>query len=379
MDVLQQGVKAIGDFLGPEKSRSLREKAFGVGESQYTNPAPTAQEGPSMSPVAESVNWGNTEPSTTSTTIPTPEIPIAQEEANMGLEWDVEGYTWKDGDSYFSEDPEEAVDPEEEDDGQEGALEADTGALPEGVGLTPQAAKKAYHEEIKGYENPRELGLKGSTFKPIRSMEGRGSDKENSEYEIGYGIKIKESWLTDNRKAWPKINGVPVDVRKGISKRQAEDWSLQYQEQAYASAKGIVGSPWKDMTEREKIYWSDLVYNLGEAGTKKNSKALKLMNKGLPVEAAIATLDSIHVNGKPNLGIFKRRVKMYNELADSLPGVPRIEEYSFSKGIKVKFSSSFFSDKVSKGLAKAVHTSKGWMPIASNLNHKGSAIVEELE
>jgi hypothetical protein len=224
-------------------------------------------------------------------------------------------------------------------------------------------AVQQYHEELKLWENVNNSGYRNGRFLPFKSVEGTGSDETNSEYEIGYGIKIKQSWLSDNRKDWPMINGVPTDIREGISKKQAEVWCYELQNQAYETAKkNIPTASWDKLSEVEKTFWTDLAYNAGEAGIKGNVKAKESLAAGHSVEGMVKCLDYINANGKPYRGLLNRRVSMYNAAALDAPGSPVIKEYEIKEDgtVHLKFSSSFNTSKISPGFAKQLNKDKGF-------------------
>lgn len=219
-----------------------------------------------------------------------------------------------------------------------------------GSGMVSKAgAVQRYHKELMSWENPNESGLQGDKFMPFKSIEGRGSDPDNSEYEIGYGIKIRQSWISDNRKDWPVINGVHTDIRDGISRELAEQWCYEMQNQAYSSAKEQINtSSWDKMVEPERTFWTDLVYNGGPKSIDANTKAKAAMDKGYSVEAMLKCLNYINASGKPMRGLLNRRISRYNSAALDMPGVPTIESYTVKgEEVELKFASSFSSPKVS--------------------------------
>jgi len=233
--------------------------------------------------------------------------------------------------------------------------------------LSKAGARYQYNDKLREWENPNGSGYeeyKGKKkFMPFESIEGTGSDPGNSKYEIGYGVKIKQSWISDNRENWPKINGIPTDIREGISKEKAQEWCLELQDKAYNQAKRSASSAWTNLSEAEKTLWTDLTYNGGAKAIDKNPKAKEALTKGYSVEAALKTLDYIHAGSKGKArslrGLLNRRLSMYNNVALDLPGVPVIDSYSIEEGnVKVNFSSQFNTDKVSSSYLKKLNQNK---------------------
>jgi len=246
--------------------------------------------------------------------------------------------------------------------------EAITGISEETIGAlhTSQEARRIHTEDVKFMENPDERGLvKGPTealFMPIKSSEGQGPDKMMSDMEIGYGVKIPKSWLSDNKSKWPKIDGVEVDVRKGFTKDQATSIMQTILDESYDVASKKLDK-WDDMTEREKSYWADLTYNGGNKAIDKNPKAKAAANDGRTVEAMIKSLDFIGAGGKKSRGLLNRRVTMYNQAALEVPGAPIIEQYEFGETIRVKFSSRIMTRKVGQKFAKKINDEGGWFTV----------------
>jgi GH24 family phage-related lysozyme (muramidase) len=232
---------------------------------------------------------------------------------------------------------------------------------------TEEQARSAHLENIKTLENQFNEGLvkeeMSEKFMPFDSDEGTGPDSGMSKQEIGYGIKIPKSWLTKDKRSWPSIDGVKVDISKGITKEQAESLSKKALGKAYDSAKTKL-TKWSDMTEKEKSYWADLTYNGGARAINKNPKARAVANAGHTAEAMVLSLDYIKSAGKVSRGLLNRRLSMYNQAALEITGAPIIEEYVFGKDIKVKFSSNFMTDKVSKAFSKKIKKNKLWFVVA---------------
>lgn len=243
-----------------------------------------------------------------------------------------------------------------------------------GVKVTQQTARKEHTKDIMKMENGAEVGLIKTTteekFMPIDSIEGTGPDASMSTQEIGYGIKIPKSWLGKDKSKWPKVQGVTLDIKKGITKEQAEAMMSSELEKSYKAAEPKL-SKWRDMTEKEKVFWADLTYNGGAKAINKNPKAKAAANLGNTVEGMILALDFIKAGGKASRGLLNRRISMYNQAALEITGAPVIEEYEFGKDIKIKFSSHFMTDKVSKKLAKKVKANEGWLTISKGGDREG--------
>ena len=259
--------------------------------------------------------------------------------------------------------------------GYQGVLDDDLG-----VTSTETQAKTQHLEDIKVMENRDKEGLvevegvQGGKFMPIESKEGTGPDAKMSEYEIGYGIKIPKTWLSKDERSWPKIDGVKVDISKGISQDQANSLAEKSLGKAYKAASPKL-SDWAKMTEKEKSFWADLTYNGGAKAINKNPKAKAAANKGYTVEGMVRALDYIKSAGKANRGLLNRRISMYNQAALEVTGAPIIESYEFGKDIRVKFSNDFMTDKMSKPYAKKINGNDGWLRLASG---SGETITREV-
>lgn len=240
------------------------------------------------------------------------------------------------------------------------------------VKATKHSAAASLIDSIKKIENPNEKGLTRTAdgrelFMPFNSIEGRGPDKANSIMEIGYGTKVLEAWLTDDKSKWPVIDGVPVDVRKGITKNQAEAFIQQSLDSAFQASKAKVAG-FEEATEMQKKYWVDLAYNGGNNVFEKNPTAMKTLKAGYSLEGIIRTFDYIKSAGKVTRGLLNRRLSGYNEAALEHSGAPVVTEYIFGPEIKVKFGTKFLTDKVSKDFAKKVNDNGGWLTISKGGN-----------
>lgn len=240
------------------------------------------------------------------------------------------------------------------------------------VKSTKHSAAASLIESIKKIENPNEKGLVRTAdgtelFMPFNSMEGRGPDKANSIMEVGYGTKILESWLSDDKSKWPVLDGVPVDVRKGITRDQAEAFTQKSLDGAFRASKAKVAG-FDEATEMQKKYWVDLAYNGGENVFENNPSAMKTLKAGYGLEGIIKTFDYIKAGGKVTRGLLNRRLSGYNEAALEHSGAPVVTEYIFGPEIKVKFGTKFLTDKVSKAFAQKVNAAGGWLTVSRGGN-----------
>lgn len=242
-------------------------------------------------------------------------------------------------------------------------------------------ARADHFKEVLQMENAQNKGLvktsTGSKWMPIESGEGRGPDKSMSIYEIGHGIKIPESWMSDNKAHWPEVDGVKVNIKEGLTRDQEESMMRKLLDKSYEDAKKNIRN-WDDLTENEKVFWGDFAYNAGGAALNKNPKAKAALKRGDTAEAMVHALDYIGSGGKPSRGLLKRRITMYNKAASEMNGVPLIEAYEFGKKIRVKFAHGFMTDKVSKKLADSVAESP-WRTFSSwTGKHTGRDYAETL-
>lgn len=353
------GIKDVGNFIRTSADTADAKKAADITDKVF-NPATKGL--PTSAPM-NSIAEDNTPDAT-----------------DQGTKFITEDEVVKTGDAFFEaekikpsfdlnpefdeEDEEDDIDLEAQERRRQlaGERELERRAKGDETSIIPKSvAVKQYHETLKSWENPNKDGYRNGMFLPFKSVEGTGSDDTNSEYEIGYGIKIKKDWLSEDRKKWPVINGVPTDIRGGITQHQAEVWCYEKQNQAYDTAKkNIPAASWDKLSEVEKSFWTDLAYNAGEAGIKGNVKAKESMAAGYSVEAMIKCLDYINANGKPYRGLLNRRISMYNSAALDAPGSPVIKEYEVKEDgtVDLKFSSSFNTSKVSSGFAKKLNQGK---------------------
>lgn len=223
---------------------------------------------------------------------------------------------------------------------------------------------------IKSKENPKEMGLEqteaGERFTVF--------DVPNSaigEKNIGWGIMVQPGWLTTNPAKWPVLNGEPLDIREGITRKQAEGLLNQELDQAKVSAEKKVPS-WNKMLPVEQRFWTDLRYNGGPKVFSKSPKAMAAAKEGYTAEAMIKSLDFIKSGNKSVKGLFLRRIEAYNQAAQELPGVPKIEKITWGKQAKVKFAHQIKSTKVSKSFTNRVNkTGNGWFTISTTSGVKG--------
>jgi len=245
-----------------------------------------------------------------------------------------------------------------------------------------QQAVTSHYNQLKSMENPEERGLvKGKTgdrFMPFESAEGRGPDKSMSKFEIGYGIKVPEKWFSKDKKNWPVVDGVPLDISKGATREQADSMLRSAQENSRKSAKKRL-TKWDDMTEGERVFWTDLTYNGGAGAIDKNPKAKALANKGFTTEAMIAALDFIRSAGELSRGLLNRRVSLYNQAAVEVNGAPIIEEYKFSQGsVDVKFAHKFMTNTVSPAF-EVKNGKGGWLNIITKDAGEPKAVTKKMD
>jgi len=254
-----------------------------------------------------------------------------------------------------------------------GMLDTESTAVP----VTQNKARNMHLDEVKNLENPNNVGMtkvKGQElFMPFKSIEGRGKDKSMSEFEIGYGIKIPSKWISPNRNDWPTIQGVPVDLWNGITVDQASQMSKDILDKSYVEAESRVGKEWKALTERERSFWADLVYNGGAGAVPANPNAMKAMKKGHTAEAMIKAGDYIKAGGKAYRGLLNRRLSMYNQAALTITGAPVVESYEVKKGETViKFAYGFNTKKVSDAFAKKVNGNKNQHSFKVDIDKTGT-------
>lgn len=218
----------------------------------------------------------------------------------------------------------------------------------------------------------RRMGPNGRPlFFPFESVEGTGPDaKVFSNMEVGYGNKVMKDWLEDDKSKWPVVDGVPVNVREGLTDRQAR--SLMEKSLASAgraASKRVPG--YEEMTAWEKQYWNDLTYNSGHDVSRKNPKAIKAAKAGYSAESLIRTFDFISAGGNKMRGLLNRRLNMFNLASSETSGLPAVEEYSWGpEGIKVKFAAPITTDKVSKRFRDRINNNDGWYTVAKGSGDK---------
>jgi GH24 family phage-related lysozyme (muramidase) len=236
------------------------------------------------------------------------------------------------------------------------------------LGLTQNRgqAMKEYIDRIKKLENPEKKGFiteggvgKFMMFKSIDEAKVPGL----SEYEIGYGIKVKDDWLKPDKTKWTKINGVYVDVTKGLTVEQVDTLLENRAGKDRAVASSLLNK-WGDMTEQEKSAWTDLTYNGGSKAIRINKNARAAANKGYTLEGLVKLFDYIRAGKNRYRGLLKRRINVYNKAALSVTGAPIVEEYKWgAEEVMVKFSSSLRSEKFSKAFSDKINKKDGWYTV----------------
>jgi hypothetical protein len=235
-----------------------------------------------------------------------------------------------------------------------------------GVTSTRGQAMSSYIDSIKKHEIPTKKGYvsqggvnKFMMYKSIEEAKVPGL----SEYEIGYGIKVKDDWLSDDRNKWPLIDGVRVNVREGLTVPQV-DSLLEMRAEKDRDVASALLSKWSTMTEEEKIGWQDLTYNGGSKAIKINKNARAAANKGYTMEGLVRVFDYIRAGDRRYRGLLKRRLNVYNKAALSVTGAPVVEEYKWSKdSVMVKFSSELRSEKFSKEFRDKINKNGGWYKV----------------
>lgn len=237
-------------------------------------------------------------------------------------------------------------------------------------------AEDEYIRLLQDMENPqgkgRKIGADGKPrYFPFKSLEGKGPDgKTFSGMEIGFGNKIPQSWLSDDQSKWPVVEGVPVNVKDGLTERQAKALMQASLESSRSSASSKVPG-FDKMTAWEQQYWTDMTYNGGQGVTGKNPKAIKAAKDGYSAESMIRTFDFISAGGNKTRGLLNRRLNMFNLASSEISGLPAVEEYSWGpEGIRVKFASDITTDKVSKRFRDRINKAGGWYTVTKGTGDK---------
>lgn len=223
-----------------------------------------------------------------------------------------------------------------------------------------------YMDQIKKEENPEMKGLTTiNGEKRFMMIKSPAEKKEvgQSEYEIGYGIKIMDDWLSDDPNKWMRINNVPVNVKEGLTMDQVDIYLKDRITRDRAFTKAELNG-WKDMTEEEKVAWQDLTYNGGIGLLKSDSQAKSAANKGYTMEGLAKLTHFTRAGSNRYRGLLKRRINNYNHAALSVAGAPVIEKYEYGpKGMRIKFSSKLIGDKFSPSFKKKVNDNDGWYDV----------------
>lgn len=268
------------------------------------------------------------------------------------------------------------VDADEEAQSHENAVDRAMRAVTEGWGGVTRNKSQAngmYMDIIKKHENPGNKGLTNvngvPTFMMFKSQYEK-KEEGQSEFEIGYGIKVQNAWLSDSPDKWMKINDIPVDVRKGLTMQQTEDFLKSRMRQDRKDAKANLPT-WGNMTEEEKMGWQDLTYNGGSGLLQADSQAKAAATAGYTMEGLAKLSHFTRAGTARYRGLLSRRLNMYNHAALSVSGAPVIEEYTWGpNGIRIKFSSDLISDKFSPSFKKKVSASGGWYDVPGQVKDK---------
>jgi len=347
MGILQEGVNAVANLFGDSDDSTLRERLLDPNniEQKPTEPVVSFRE---PAPEESPDTYEGLE-----------EYELASFAGDTG---DFDPWEGED----FNLEPEgnkqEIVETKLYDDAEQG-FNDDSLGLP----MTKHGARKDYFNDVKIAENGSEKGLTKTPtderFMPFDSIEGTGPDASMSKQEIGYGVKIPKKWFSDDKNKWPMVEGVRIDIKKGITRDQATAMTENIIDDSFKQASSKF-TKWEDMSEMEKVFWADLTYNGGAKAINKNPKARAAANAGRTVEGMVLALDFIKANDKPMRGLLNRRLSRYNQAALEITGTPVVEEYVFGKEIKIKFSSDFMTDKISEKLAKKIKANDGWLTVS---------------
>ena len=228
---------------------------------------------------------------------------------------------------------------------------------------TKGQAMSMYLDVLKKQENASREGLTSiggeKRFMMIQSLPEK-REKGQSEYEIGYGIKVMDDWLGDDPNKWLKVHGVPVDVREGLTPDQVDTVMMDRLMKDHATTSTQLKN-WDKMTEEERIGWQDLIYNGGIGLLKSASQAKTAADNGYTLEGLAKLSHFSRAGGVHHRGLLNRRLNMYNKAALSVSGAPVIEKYVWGdSGIQIKFSSKLVSDKFSPKFKKDVNDNGGW-------------------
>jgi hypothetical protein len=343
MSFLESAIKSIGSFLGEGGSPDEVRKGILGGLPTETAPA-TVENPPLRQPIIES---------DLITDNGAPEIRDASD------------FIDDDGSLFIPIDSKPATDKIKDTSFDENGAVMDLMGNRLGVTRTKGQALKSYIEGLKKRENPNNKGLTviggQKKFMPFKSIAEK-KEPGQSEFEIGYGIKVMDKWLDTREINWPVIDGVPVDIQEGITPQQAESLLVERAKKDREALKSKFKT-WDDMTEEEKIGWQDLSYNGGQGAIDKNPKAKAAANAGHTLEGLALLFDYNKAGKNRYRGLFTRRLNVYNKAALSVTGAPVVEEYKWAENeVWVKFSSNIRSDKFSDNFKKKVGKD-GWYKV----------------
>ena len=227
-------------------------------------------------------------------------------------------------------------------------------------------AMTLYLNNLKASENPDKKGLETVNGEQKFMMFKSPAEKKEpgqSEYEIGYGIKVLDDWLSDDPKKWLQINQVPVNVKEGLTIDQVDTFLKDRMAKDRALSSSQL-TKWDNMTEEEKMGWQDLTYNGGIELLKMDSQAKTAANKGYTLEGLVKLTHFTRAGTNRYRGLLRRRINNYNHAALANPGAPVIEKYEYGpKGMRIKFSSKIIGDKFSKGFKYKVNGNDGWYDV----------------
>ncbi len=202
-------------------------------------------------------------------------------------------------------------------------------------------------ERLKLTENGLKKGFNNST-KMWSAIESKLDSKELNPTgkEIGYGVVIRPEWVGDDESKYPIVDGVPVDVNKPITDRQA----VGLLENVMCEKLNELKKAYKEISElppSSQMLWLDFAYNAGTGAIKGNgskpNKMYQYLKEGKPIAAALETFNYWNANGVPLRGLHDRRIKAWNQMAKA-EGLPLVTEYEWGSGGSTVYFNDMFSE-----------------------------------
>ncbi len=208
-----------------------------------------------------------------------------------------------------------------------------------------EQALPSFVERLKLTENGLKKGFNNAT-KTWSAIESKLDSKKLNPVgkEIGYGVVIRPEWVGSDESKYPVVDGVPVNVNKPITDRQA----VGLLENAMGEKLDQLKGEYKEIEKlgaNSQIFWLDFAYNAGVSAIKGSSskphKMYQYLKAGQPAAAALETFNYWNANGIPLRGLHDRRIKAWNQMA-SAEGLPLVTDYEWgSGGSTVYFSDNF--------------------------------------